>query len=73
MFMVVSGRAKEEGSRSASNVQTEHELMHGEDGWSEQRSTRYLNYVTVTLTNLLIFWILGNRGYDIIRDTLADG
>lgn len=47
--------------------------MHGEDGWSEQRSTRYLNYVTVTLTNLLIFWILGNRGYDIVRDTLADG
>lgn len=47
--------------------------MPGENGWSEKRSTRYLNYVTVTLTNLIIFWILGNRGYVIVRDTLDDG
>lgn len=54
-------------------VQTDHELMPGEDGWSEKRSSRYLNYFTVTLTNTIILVILGSRGYGIVRDTLADG
>lgn len=43
-----------------------------DNGWAEVRKTRYINYVTVTLTHLIIFYILGSRGYIIIRDTLAD-
>lgn len=52
----------------------DHELMTVEDssGWSETRKTRYINYVTVTLTHIIIFYILGSRGYVIVRDTLAD-
>lgn len=47
--------------------------MPGDNGWSEKRKTRYLNYVTVTLTHVIIFLVLGTRGYDIVRDTIADG
>ncbi|CAN0002262.1 unnamed protein product, partial [Choristocarpus tenellus] len=42
------------------------------EGWVDVRPKRHLNYVTVTLTHILIGLALGVRGYDIIRDTLAD-
>lgn len=44
-----------------------------DSGWSEVRKTRYINYVTVTLTHILILLVLGTRGYTIVRDTLNDG
>ncbi|CAN0058920.1 unnamed protein product, partial [Hapterophycus canaliculatus] len=44
-----------------------------DSGWSEVRKTRYINYVTVTLTHVLIFSVLGSRGFYIVRDTLEDG
>lgn len=49
------------------------DLEAGDSGWSEVRKTRYINYVTVTLTHVLIFLVLGTRGYNIVRDTLNDG
>lgn len=64
---------QEQGSRKHSNVQTEAELMQDDSGWSEKRKTRYINYFTVTMTNALIFYVLGSRGYIIVRDTIADG
>lgn len=64
---------QEEGSRSAKVVEGQEDLEEGESAWEEVRKTRYINYVTVTCTHLIIFWILGNRGYVIVRDTLDDG
>lgn len=63
---------QEERARSA-QAEGEKDLEVADSGWSEVRKTRYINYVTVTLTHILIFLVLGSRGYTIVRDTLNDG
>lgn len=65
-------RCQEERARSA-QADGEEDLEVADSGWSEVRKTRYINYVTVTLTHILIFLVLGTRGYTIVRDTLNDG
>ncbi len=65
-------RRQEEHARSA-KAEGEEDLEAADSGWSEVRKTRYINYVTVTLTHILIFLVLGSRGYSIVRDTLNDG
>ncbi|CAM9302470.1 unnamed protein product [Pylaiella littoralis] len=63
---------EEESARSAA-AEGNFDLESADSGWSEVRKTRYINYVTVTLTHVLIFLVLGSRGYTIVRDTLNDG
>lgn len=63
---------QEEHARST-KTDGEEDLEVADSGWSEVRKTRYINYVTVTLTHILIFLVLGTRGYTIVRDTLNDG
>lgn len=63
----------EEGTRSVNGTGDAEDLEVADSGWSEVRKTRYINYITVTLTHLLIFLVLGTRGYTIVRDTINDG
>ena len=64
---------QQEGSRSVNGTGDAEDLEVADSGWSEVRKTRYINYITVTLTHLLIFLVLGTRGYTIVRDTINDG
>lgn len=64
---------QEESTRSAAQAKDEEDLENGDSGWSEVRKTRYINYVTVSLTHAIIFLVLGTRGYTIVRDTINDG
>lgn len=63
----------QEGSRSPNPDGDNEDLEVADSGWSEVRKTRYINYITVTLTHVLIFLVLGTRGYTIVRDTINDG
>ncbi|CAM9679092.1 unnamed protein product [Scytosiphon promiscuus] len=63
---------EEEGARSATADALD-DLEMADVGWTEVRKTRYINYVTVTLTHAIIFSVLGSRGFVIVRDTLNDG
>ncbi|CBJ27221.1 conserved unknown protein [Ectocarpus siliculosus] len=63
----------EEERARAAMTDREADLELGDSGWCEVRKTRYINYITVTLTHVLIFLVLGTRGYTIVRDTLSDG
>lgn len=64
---------QEESARAAAIAEGQVDVEVGDNDWSEVRMTRYINYVTVTLTHIIIFHVLGTRGYTIVRDTLNDG